>query len=171
MFTCCFSVQHNHLTKFKDASDNACSEADWEDCLRALLLCDNPTGDVEAIARTSDDGYLFIEVRKNVPGHTVCNPRARSLDALTQPPGPSPSPQPDKLGRTGKRKADARATRRKSLASSSCVGATRPWAPSIFSTGVPRPSVPGASSRRRSSSSGASTTTFRSSLPRRRLAS
>lgn len=68
-------MQHRRLSKFKDKSDDSCTEADWEECLRALLLQDRPAEGVEATARITDDGYLFIEVHKRAPDQTVRDPR------------------------------------------------------------------------------------------------
>lgn len=75
----CFVVPHSKIARYR-ASKTACSESDWESALKALLLGDNPGGDVQASARIGDDprkpigdatGYMFIDVRKKVSGTAV----------------------------------------------------------------------------------------------------
>lgn len=65
------TVQHSRVSRYRDTK-SPLSESEWEDDLKALLLDGHPIGEVEAIARTTDDGYLFIDVRKRVSGHAVC---------------------------------------------------------------------------------------------------
>lgn len=76
----CSIVSQSRIARYR-ASKTACSESDWEDSLKALLLADNPIGGVQATARIADDqekptgdarGYMFIDIRKKVSGNAVC---------------------------------------------------------------------------------------------------
>lgn len=72
-------MSHARIARYKH-SKNSCAESEWEDALKALLLPDQPIGNVTATARIADDedkptgddsSYMFIDVRRGVSKDTV----------------------------------------------------------------------------------------------------
>lgn len=66
------TLSHTRIARYKH-SKNSCADSEWEDALKALLLPDQPVGDVKATARIADDeekptgddtSYMFIDVRR-----------------------------------------------------------------------------------------------------------
>ncbi|KAJ4404231.1 hypothetical protein N0V82_010535 [Gnomoniopsis sp. IMI 355080] len=72
------TLSHARIARYKHAK-NPCAESEWESALEALLLLDQPIGNVTATARIADDegkptgddsSYMFIDVRRGVSRDT-----------------------------------------------------------------------------------------------------